>query len=193
MSIDLVRALWRHAIPAVFVFIGTLIVTVIATALQTPVYESAAQLIVAPAPATSDTSDVIRSVETLERRTVVATFARMPSADDARNAIAAGLHIPATRAIEFQTHGSVVPNTNIIRIDTRGPDPKLAAAIANASAERLAVEAQALYRVYALRMLSRATPAAKPAYPDRKRNLLVGFVIGAALALATALTLERLR
>lgn len=193
MSIDLVRALWRHAIPAVFVFIGTLIVTVIATALQTPVYESAAQLIVAPAPATSDTSDVIRSVETLERRTVVATFARMPSADDARNAIAASLHIPATRAIEFQTHGSVVPNTNIIRIDTRGPDPKLAAAIANASAERLAVEAQALYRVYALRMLSRATPAATPAYPDRKRNLLVGFVIGAALALATALTLERLR
>jgi capsular polysaccharide biosynthesis protein len=177
VSIDVMRALWRNAIPAMFVFIGTVVIAVVATAFQTPIYESAAQLIVAPAPDTGDTSDVIRSLETLERRTVVATFARMAN----------------QRGGAFDTRASVVPNTNIIRIDTRGPDPKRAAAIANAAAAKLAFDAHALYRVYVLRMLQPATPAQRPVYPDRQRNYIVGFAVACALALATALALERLR
>ena len=177
MSVDVVRALRRNAVPALAVFAGVLLVAVIATALPTPIYESAAQLIVAPAPDTRDTADVIRSLETLERRTVVATFARMAGQD----------------AGAFDTRASVVPNTNIIRIATRGPDAKRAAAIANAAAEKLAADAHALYRVYVLRTLAAAVPARHPVQPDRRRNAVVGFVVALALAFATALALERLR
>jgi capsular polysaccharide biosynthesis protein len=192
-EIDSLGALRRNWIVIIVLLAVTLIVTAIVTARQTPVYETAAQLVVAPSDATTDPADLVRALETLERRTVVATFARLAATDESRTAVAQSLKLDAKRARAFRTQGSVVPNTNIIRIDTRGPDPKLAAAIANATAARTATEAAALYRLYSLRFLARATAPGGPAYPDRRRNFLVGAAVGLFLGVATALARERLR
>lgn len=192
-DVDVTGALRRYWIAGATVLAITIIVTIAATARQTPMYEAAAQLVVAPAPATSDTADVIRSLESLERRTVVATFARMAATDETREAAATQLRLDPKSARRFRTRGSVVPNTNIIRIDTRGPDPARAAAVANATAGVIARDAQSLYRVYVLRPLSRATPPSRPAYPDPQRNLIVGVAVGTALAFAIMLALARLR
>lgn len=192
-EIDYLGALRRNWIIAVVLLAVTLIVTAVVTARQTPVYETSAQLVVAPSLSTTDPADVVRALETLERRTVVATFARMASTDESRSAVARMLKLDPNRARDFRTHGSVVPNTNIIRIDTRGPDPRMAAAIANVTAQRTAREAETLYRVYALRFLAQATPPAAPVYPDRQRNFLVGAAIGLFLGVAAALARERLR
>lgn len=190
---DYAGALRRNWPVIAAVLVVALIVTAIVTARQTPVYETSAQLVVAPSASISDPADQVRTLETLERRTVVATFARMAATDELRAHVATALKLDPKRARAFRTRGSVVPNTNIIRIDTRGPDPKLAADIANAAAERTAREAEELYRVYSLRFLARATPPGEPAYPDRQRNFLVGGAIGLFLGVATALARERLR
>jgi capsular polysaccharide biosynthesis protein len=192
-EIDYFGTLRRQWMLAAAVFGATLLVTFIVTLLQRRVYESSAQLVVAPSASTTDAADVVRALETLERRTVVATFARMPSSTEARQAVAARLRLDAKTARRFRTHGSVVPNTNIIRIDAEGPDPDVAAAMANAAAELTAREAEALYRVYTLRFLVRATPAGAPIHPDRQRNFLVGVALGVFLAIAAALAAERLR
>ena len=190
---DYPGALRRNWLIVVVIVAAALIVTAIVTSRQMPVYETSAQLVAAPSPAITDPDDVVRTLETLERRTVVATFARMAATDDSRNAVAQSLKLDPHRARAFRTVGSVVPNTNIIRIDTRGPDPKLAAEIANATAERTAREAEALYRVFSLRFLARAAPPRGPAYPDRRRNFLAGTALGLFLGMAAALARERLR
>ena len=169
------------------------VATIFITARQTPVYEASAQLVATPSPAIADPDDVVRALETLERRTIVATFARMASTEESRNAVAQSLRLDPRRAREFRTAGSVVPNTNIIRIDTRGPDPKLAASIANAAAGRTAREAETLYRVFSLRFLAQATPPRGPVHPDRRRNFLVGAALGLFFGVAAALARERLR
>jgi len=192
-EIDYAGALRRNWIIVIVILAVTLVVTAIVTARQTPVYEASAQLVVAPTGGTTNPADLVRALETLERRTVVATFARITSTDESRAAVAQSLNLDPKRARAFRTHGSVVPNTNIIRIDTRGPDPKIAAAIANAAAARTATEAEALYRIYSLRFLTKATPPGAPAYPDRQRNFLAGGAIGIFLGIATALARERLR
>jgi len=192
-EIDYVGTLRRQWILAGAVFGITVLITLIVTALQRRVYESSAQLVVAPAATTTDPADVVRALETLERRTVVATFARMPSSSEARQAVASLLRLDTKTAGRFKTHGSVVPNTNIIRIDAEGPDPEVAAAMANAAAELTARQAESLYRVYSLRFLVRATPAAAPVHPDRQRNFLVGVALGVFLAIVAALAAERLR
>lgn len=191
-QIDYAGALRRNWLLILGVLVIALSVTAIVTARQTPVYETSAQLVAAPTEMT-DPADVVRALETLERRTVVATFARLAATDEMRDAVAQSLRIDPHRARAFRSHGSVVPNTNIIRIDTRGPDAKLAAAIANATAARTASEAAVLYRVYALRPLARAMPPDRPAYPDRQRNFLVGAAIGLFLGVAAALARERVR
>ena len=185
-----VRRSWPIVVAALAL---ALIATWFITDRETPLYETSAQLVAAPSPAITEPDDVVRTLETLERRTVVATFARMASTEESRDAVAQLLKLDPHRARAFRTVGSVVPNTNIIRIDTRGPDPRLAAAIANAAAERTAREAEALYRVYSLRFLARATPPRGPVHPDRRRNFLVGAALGLFAGLAAALARERLR
>jgi capsular polysaccharide biosynthesis protein len=192
-TIDYGGALRRNWILAMAVLAIALAVTAVITARQTPRYESSAQLVVTTAASTTDPADVVRALETLERRTVVATFARIPSSDDARTAVANALKLDPKTARRFRTHGSVVPNTNIIRIDAEGPDPRVVASMANAAAELTARDAEALYRVYSLRFLERATPARTPVHPDRQRNFLVGGALGLFLGVVAALAAERMR
>ena len=169
------------------------VAAVFVTARQTPVYETSAQLVAAPSSSITDPADLVRALETLERRTVVATFARIATTEESRNAVAQSLKLDPKRARAFRTAGSVVPNTNIIRIETRGPDPALAASIANAAATRTAREAESLYRVYSLQFLARATPPLGPVHPDRRRNLLAGAALGLFFGVAAALARERMR
>jgi capsular polysaccharide biosynthesis protein len=192
-DIDYVGALRRNWIAALLTLMATVVVAAVVTATRRPVYESAAQVIVAPARATAETADVIRSVETLERRTIVATFARIAASDAVHDAAAADLRLAEKDAGRFRVSGSVVSNTNIIRIEARGPNAATAARFANAAALITAREAEALYRVYTLRVLTPASAPSKPVYPDRQRNYLVGAVLGLLFGFAVALAADRVR
>ena len=192
-DIDYGGALRRNWLPAAATLVATLVVTAVLTATRTPVYESAAQLIVAPTRTTTEISDVVRSVETLERRTIIATFARMAASDAIHRDAAATLELPRDVARRFRVSGSVVSNTNILRIEARGPDPEIAARFANAAALSTAREAEALYRVFTLRLLAEASPPSGPVYPDRQRNYLVGLALGIAFGFAAALAVDRMR
>ncbi len=189
-EIDYARALamgWWIVLLMIAIALG---VTAFITARQDVVYEAAAMLVVAPTSETSDPGDVMKSLETLERRTVIATFARIPGTLELREAVGARLKVDPR---PYRIHGSVVPNTNIIRVSAEGPKPDVAAAIANAAADLTSREARSLYRVYTMRLLARATPPRKPSYPEPRRNYLVGAAVGAFLGIAAALAAERAR
>jgi uncharacterized protein involved in exopolysaccharide biosynthesis len=189
-NLDFTGALRRHWPVALLVFIAALVATAIVTARQEPVYEASAQLVVAPAGAQS-TADVIRGLETLERRTVVATFARIPSTPEVHREVAVAMKLDESR--RYGAHGSVVPNTNVIRIDAEGPDAEKTAMFANLVATATARHAEALYRVYSLRVLAAARRPGRPAFPDKRRNYLVGGALGIFAGIVSVLAMARLR
>src|SRR5438105_2443416 len=82
------RARLRHAWVALLVFAATLGTVAYLTARETTVYRASATMIVAPTSAVEGEGDVLRSLDTLERRSVIATFAKLPSAPEARDAAA---------------------------------------------------------------------------------------------------------
>ena len=125
--------------------------------------------------------------------TVVATFARVAETREVREAVAAALKLDSRRLRGYRINGSVLPNTNIIRIVAEGRDPELAASAANAAGEVTAQISRDLYRVYSMRWMARAEAPRNPAYPDPQRNYMAGGVIGLAFGLAGALALERMR
>jgi capsular polysaccharide biosynthesis protein len=173
------------------IIVLSLVTAGLLTARQTPVYQSSGMLVAAPSSMASDTGEIIRSLETLERRTVIATFARIPTTREMREAVALELEVPAGQLRGYRINGSVVPNTNIIRIDVEGGDPEMVAKVANAVGDVTARESRDLYRVYSLRWLARANPARRPSFPDPQRNYLVGGVTGLVLGVAAALALGR--
>lgn len=170
---------------------GALGASALATARQQPLYRASASLVVAPTADVDAPADILRTLETLERRSIIATFARIPGSREAQRAVAAQLGLPSLDG--WRVDASVLPNTNILRIDAEGPDAARVAQVANAAAEATRQEARALYRIFTMRTLAEATPPTRPALPDWRRNLLVAAAIGLLLGVLGAYGAEQLR
>lgn len=164
-----------------------------ATSQQEPVYRATTTMAVIPNSEVSGTEDVLRSLDTLERRTVVATFARVPSTAETRADAARRLKIDGRELRKYQIRASVLPNTNIIKVDVEGPDRRQVAAVANAAAAVTRREARSMYRIYTMHPLEKAVPARQPIHPTPARNYLVAGLLGLFLGIGAAILFERLR
>lgn len=171
----------------------TLATAAIVTSRVTPIYRSTTLVVVTPNSEVRDTGEILKSLETLERRTVIATFARIPATSESRAEAAALLKLDPRAARAYRVDGSVLPTTNIISISVEGPDASLAAGLANALAEIAGRNARSMYRIYTIRVLEPATLPGRPARPDVRRNYLVALTIGLIVGLVAAFAMEQLR
>ena len=163
------------------------------TARQTPVYAAEALLAVTPSSEVESAEEVLDSIEALERRTVVATLARIPRAPETKERAAERMGVDPREVRYYWIGGSVVPSTNVVRIEVQGPDPELAAELADAVAATTRREGRRLYRVYSLRDLARAEVPRRPVRPDARRNAAVAAVLGLFAGLLGAAAIELLR
>jgi capsular polysaccharide biosynthesis protein len=147
------------------------------TSREPRVYRASAMLAVVPNSSIGD-ADVLRSLDALERRTVLATFARLPGTRETLTSVAERVQRDLAELARYQLGASVLPSTNIIRIDVDGPDPQLAAHMANAAGEVVGAEARSLYRIYTLRPIAAAEASKRPIHPDPRRNSLAAGVLG---------------
>jgi uncharacterized protein involved in exopolysaccharide biosynthesis len=160
---------------------------------QRPVYRASASLVATPSTEVADAGEALDAIETLERRTIVATFAKIPSAPEIRDSAARRMGVEPREIRHYWIGASVLPNTNVIRVDVMGPDPERAAAVADAVAAATRSEARSLYGVFTLRRLARAEPPREPERPDPERSAVVGGVLGLFLGALAALALEAYR
>lgn len=128
-------------------------------------------------------SDVIRGIDTLDRRVVVASIAALASAPQIVNA--AG----ASRG--YEVNAVVLPNTSLFRIEVEGNDARAAAAIANKIPELLAVQSRAIYKMYGVMLVSPATPVSEAVLPRVGRAVAAGLLLGLLLGIAAAWILDR--
>ena len=160
------------------------------TARETPLYRAMASSAVVPAVQVKEPTDLLRSLETLERRTLVATFALLAGSRAVREEAVTKLGLSSDDVREYKVSASVAPNTNVIRIHVEGADASLASDLANAVALVTSARASGMYRMFTLQPLDSSLPAQSPASPNSKRNALVALIIGAFLGLAGAVGLE---
>jgi uncharacterized protein involved in exopolysaccharide biosynthesis len=147
-------------------------------AMQPRRYRASVLASVAPLTETLEPNELLRSVEVLERRTVVGTVAALAST-------------PVTRARAAVTSGYVVepavlPNTNLFRVDVEGDNPGQTAAIANRFPEILNAQTRAMYKYYGVSMVSPAAVPDAPFSPRTGRAVAAGLAIGFFLGLLAA-------
>lgn len=181
------RARWWLIVVIVFVAAGA---ARYFTAREPPVYRATASSTVVPSPALTETAELLRALETLERRTVMATFALLPGSREVRQEAAAALGIDGAELRHYRVSGSVVPSTNVIRIQVEGPDAIRASDVANAVAHVTGARAGQLYRLFALQPLDPSIPMRNPVHPNGKRNTVVAGILGLFLGLAVTVGVE---
>lgn len=183
------RRNWWSIILVVVVSVG---LAALLTARQTPRYMARSTLVVTPNYDIDDPSDVLRSLENLERRTIVATFARIAATREARSAVEERLGLEEGGLRDYRMSASVVPYTNLIRFEVEGPDTDRAAAAVEALGRHTRTEARSMYRVYTLRAFEEGRAGGTPVHPDWQRNLVVATIVGLFIGLGAALLLARL-
>jgi hypothetical protein len=168
---------WKPVLGAALI---GMIIAWILTALEPDRYRATLLAAVAPLSETLDSTDVLRGVEVLEQRTVVATVAALAST-------------PATSVIQagdadYSIDASVLPNTNLVRIEVVGGDAARATAIANRLPAVLDRHTRNMFKLYGVKPVSPAIQPTEPISTGSGRailaGLLIGFVIGAAIAIA---------
>jgi len=156
-------------------------------AMQPKRYHAVAIAAITPVAEGLSSTDVLRSVDTLERRTLVATIAAL--------AVTPLTHRSAVppHAHGYDIDAVVMPNTNLVRVTVDGEDPKIAAEVANRVPAVIGPQARALYRFYHVTMVSAATPPEQSAFPRVGRTVAAGLIVGLILGGLTAWLLETRR
>ncbi len=160
---------------------------------QPRVYRADATVAVMPSADIANPAEVMRGLETLERRTVIATLASMAGTRRARNAAAERLGLSHSEVADYRVQASVLPSTNIIRVTVQGGDGERVSALANELVGVLGDQVREMYRVFEMEPLESAQPTRRPFHPDPVRNSTTAAVVGLFLGLLLTLLLETLR
>jgi len=157
----------------------------------TPIYVASARFIVSPNPSyLGGESNVIYSLDTLDKRSVITTYAEVLNSPRIYSETVASQNL-AYKDLSQYSHGAVVlPDTNIVDFSVQGPDPELVALLANSIGQQAVKYTQSLYQVYDMTLLDPATIPTKPISPRPLQDAAVALVIGSVIGIALALARE---
>lgn len=152
----------------------------------TPVYQASATLVVVPNERLATPREVVDSVNALDRRSVVATLARVSSSRAVRGLVQQRLRLSSGELAPYAVKAVVVPDTNILEISVEGPGRQAVAVVANEIAAQTIDYSRQFYQVYTLKTLDQASGAGQPIGPDLTRRLVAGGLFGLLIGIAAA-------
>jgi uncharacterized protein involved in exopolysaccharide biosynthesis len=181
---DVVRAVVRNWHIVLLTAAATMLLAWLFAAVQPKRYRVTAIGAVAPMVESMASTDVIRGVDSLERRVIISTVAALASAPSNRKQALGNLH-------GYSIDSSVVPNTNLFNITVEGEDAKQVAAIANNIPTILNPQALAMYKLFRVTLISPASPPSEPVLPRTSRAAIAGLMLGVLAGVALAWLIEQ--
>lgn len=189
-SFTLIRVVGRSWWVIGLTLIVGLSTTIYFTRRQPPIYQATTTVVIGPSGRLTEVSQIVNSLNALDRRSVVATYAKIPTSRTVRDRTREQLGLSSSQMRLYRVRTAIVPDTNILQIIVEGPDPRLVADVANAIAEQTKNYAPEFYGIFGLSILDRALPPTRPVAPELARNVSLGAVLGLLLGIGLALLIE---
>ena len=185
--LSLLRTIWRKKF---LILLTAILTTGLAFAysafLATPQYDSTTRLYVVNQ--SSDNGAGITNQDLQAGSFLVKDYKEIILSQDVLKNVTTTLGI--TEDIKGKITVTIPTDTRILSITVRDSDPNQAATIANTLRDEAAKKIIEVTKVSDVTTLEAALPAEKPSTPQTKRNLVLGFIVGAFLATALVIVLE---
>ena len=185
--LSLLRTIWRKKF---LILLTAILTTGLAFAysafLATPQYDSTTRLYVVTQ--SGDNGAGITNQDLQAGSFLVKDYKEIILSQDVLKNVTTTLGI--TDDIKEKITVNIPVDTRILSISVRDSDPNQAATIANTLREEAARKIIEVTKVSDVTTLEEALPAENPSTPQTKRNLVLGFIVGAFLATALVLVLE---
>jgi diguanylate cyclase (GGDEF)-like protein len=184
------RGWWLVALTALIALTASLGVSF----LVTPQYEVVARFIITPGTLEESSPNTILNVlNTIDNQSTMATYSEVMNSDRIYNDALAFLQLKSDDLKDY-TYGSVVlPNSSVLELSVKGPDPKLAASFANAIGQQTISFTRRLNQVINLDFLDLPVPPVIPYSPRPLQNAGLATVLGLIGGFVLVIIREQLR
>lgn len=152
-----------------------------------PLYQTDSRYVVSPNAALyNDTWDVVSSLDTLDRRSIINTYKEVlaSAAADTTNPVFSGMSLDEIETYEILV--TVVPDSNIVQLTVTGPDPSKVVELSQGISDEAIDFINKLYPVYTFSVLDKPNMPTEPFQPNPLQNaglaLIAGIIIGVGLA-----------
>ncbi len=176
--------------------LAALAIALAAVFLVTPTYRSTARFVVSPnleQIGMQDDTDLLRSLEALDRRSIIATYAEVINSDRIFKEAVAVLGLSAMEVPEYSHSTVVLPDANILELSVDGPNPGVTTLMANTLGQQAINYITELYTVYEVSFMDTAIQPTDPISPQPVRDASLAFVLGIVMGAVLAIIREQLR
>lgn len=169
-------------------------VSLITSYFTPPVYQTSARFIVAPnAGSFSSSWDVVSSLDTLDRRSIINTYRELLASSSVYRQNPQIQKIAPEVLASYDISVTVVPDTNILQLTVEGVDPNLTVELADAIGTQAVDYINKLYPVYIFSILDQPELPIAPIRPQPIQNAGLAFFFGAIIGLVLAFSKEQLQ
>ncbi len=172
--------------------LSALNITLLSLFFATPLYRATARFLVIPN-ASLSSGQVVTSLGTLNSRSVISTYAEVLESDSVFNDTVALLQITPDELSSYTRSTVVLPSASVLELSVSGPDPHVAAKLANSLGERAIEHAKSLTQVFDLTFLDQATAPGVPFSPQPARDVGLALALGGVVGTALAILREQVR
>lgn len=177
---------WRILVIFVSAFAAAALIW---TILVTPMYRASAKFLVYPNDTLTSSRDVVSSLDTLDKRTISTTYADIIDSNRVYLDTINRLQLVEADLKDVRVYSEVQTNTNILVLHVEGPDPQVAALLANNIGQNGISYIKSIYQVFDITFLDTAV---EPEVPFRPRPL-VDTLLAAGIGLLAGVILLILR
>lgn len=157
-------------------------------------YESRSTVVVGPSDRVESVETALRSLDSLSRRNVLATYAQIPTTRTIREGVREELALSSRQARAYRVRTSVLPDTNVLRITVQGPNPEITADFANSVVRQSQQLIPGFYDgIVSFTILDKAETPTRPIDPGLARKTALGALMGLLLSLGLSFLIERIR
>jgi diguanylate cyclase (GGDEF)-like protein len=165
-----------------------------ASFLMTPQYEVVARFIITPsALGTSNPDAVLSGLNTINNTSVMTTYAEIMNSNRIYTDTLAFLQLPYSVLSNYTYESVVLPSSSILELTVKGPDPQLAADIANAMGQQTIIFTRRLNQVINLDFLDLAEPSTVPYSPNPLRDASLATILGLMVGVGLVIVRDQLR
>ena len=168
--------------------------SLIVSYLLPPQYQSNSRYVISPnATLYDDTWDVVSSLDTLDRRSIINTYKEVLASSSASSNIDSFTGMTDEQIEEYEIVVTVVPDSNVVNLAITGPSPQMVVDISTEISENAIQYINELYPVYSFNILDAPSIPTEPYSPKPLQNAGLAFVAGAIIGLGLVLVRDQLQ
>lgn len=170
-----------------------ILIALISSYFTKPMYEASARFIVSPNSSLVTSSQIVSSLDTLDRRSIVSTYAEIFNSTRIYSEAVQTLRLDPVALNDYIVNTVVLPDTNILELSVSGNNPQTVALLANQIGQSAIGDISLLYQAYTISLLDPAPIPDTPYSPQPLRDFSLALVLGLVGGSALAILSEQIR